>query len=111
MCHPPNMFGLKMVFRDRGYSYVDTQGKGMQLVTPDDVTISIQWGTGNYCSNRTFEGPKSVGELHLSHNAEMSMWRGDGSMLIPEGWTSDVKGWMSVFEILRIVDYMMGTPR
>jgi len=41
-----------------------TGGKGFQLDLPNGVTVSVQWGPGNYCDsdvrNADFEAPKKA---------------------------------------------------
>lgn len=80
-----------------------TSGKGFKLTFENGVTISVQFGLGNYCENRSFnlyfdewaEREREAGERGCE-NAEIAIWRGDD-------WynfgTDTVKGWVSPNEI------------
>lgn len=79
-----------------------TSGKGFQMTFENGVTISVQFGWGNYHDNREmFPGPdyaetdRRLGQ-EGSPNAEIAIWRGDD-------WynfgTDTVKGWVSPNEI------------
>jgi hypothetical protein len=106
---PPTTIQQLLESFDRlGYEYVNLKGQGCTLETPEDIVISIQWSPRHYCFARQFNFITPETLLH-GWNAEMCMWhKKDNRVHRPEGWEADVKGWIPVYEILRIVEYMMG---
>ncbi len=77
-----------------------TRNKGFHLTFDNGLTISIQIGVGNYCSNRSlykdfdFEQQQSITECN---NAEIAIWDKDNIWFKFEGDT--VKGWVKTEEI------------
>jgi hypothetical protein len=59
-----------------------TQGQGFQLVFPNKVCASVQWGVVNYCENRSLTPDASGKELRQlttegfwdSNDAEVMAW-------------------------------------
>ena len=52
--------------------FVSTENKGFQLTFQNGWTISVQWGKGNYCSNRNLE-IKDESMLEAK-SAEIAIW-------------------------------------
>jgi hypothetical protein len=77
-----------------------TQGKGFQITFPNGWTASVQFGTGNYCDNRSHE---VFNGYHSCENAEIAAWRGERR--INDVWHNfadgdHVKGWVKANEVL-----------
>lgn len=47
-----------------------TAGKGFHVTFPNGLTVSVQWGYGNYCDNRDHEGAR-VRHDYMTMQAEM----------------------------------------
>ena len=72
-----------------------TGGKGFAITTDNGVTVSVQFGSGNYCDNRT--------GLSTSENAEVAVWFADGKW---HNWGSDdVVGYVPANEVSRLIGY------
>ena len=55
----------------------DTQGKGFQLTFSNGLTISVQFGYGNYCENhvkKTEDKPNLYSYELSSKDAEVAIW-------------------------------------
>ena len=55
------------------------RGKGFHVTFENDVTVSVQFGYGNYCENR--DEYEKLGGLHIpefveSADAEIAIWQG-----------------------------------
>ena len=72
-----------------------TRGKGFHLTFANGWTVSVQWGNGNYCSNRCNPDPKP-GTDHTCVNAEVLCWKEHA----PE---EDVKSYVSAEEVARFI--------
>ena len=53
---------------------VSTENKGFQLTFKNGYTISIQFGRGNYCSNRNNVDKPQEQVSYKSVNAEVAAW-------------------------------------
>ena len=51
-----------------------TQGKGFHMTFSNGCTISVQFGSGNYCSNRDTNFNPSVDHFCESPDAEIAVW-------------------------------------
>jgi len=47
-----------------------TEGKGFTLKFDNNLTISVQFGQGNYCSQKN----NAIRHLHQSKDAEIAIW-------------------------------------
>lgn len=52
--------GLTRMPKSAQKNFVCTFGRGLQMRLPNGYIVSIQFGTSNYCSNRTLEVGKAV---------------------------------------------------
>lgn len=59
-----------------------TDGKGFQITFANGVTVSVQFGLGNYCSNRNDEHLK-YGSISCE-NAEIAVWDKNGVDILSE---------------------------
>ena len=62
-------------------------------------TISVQWGVGNYCSNRLAE---PVGVDCESATAEVAVWDAAG-VFLKLGEYDDVIGWQTPDDVSRLI--------
>ena len=75
-----------------------TMNKGFQMTFENGMTISVQFGYGNYSSNR-HDAPLDATKLHglESETAEIAVWDANGK------WVNfqydQVKGWVSADEV------------
>lgn len=57
-----------------------TQGKGFNMTFENGFTISVQWGYGNYCSNKSFNQDYEAERKHScfgAYTAEIVVWHKD----------------------------------
>ena len=92
-----------------------TGGKGFQLDLPNGVTVSVQWGPGNYCDNNNagFDAPgktAAAGEEWGSNLAECAAFitGSDLSWISVPGYTDvggdDVCGYLNVSQVLDFIN-------
>lgn len=80
--------------------FTATQNKGFQLTFENGLTISVQWGTGNYCENRSFTtqyNSEMEQQIWSSENAEIAIWDKYNNWYNFESDT--VKGWVTPDEV------------
>lgn len=83
-----------------------TQGKGFQMTFENGFTISVQWGYGNYCSNKNYNHDSEAERKHSifgATSAEIAVWHKDSdgrNFLQIEGncW-GHVIGWLTPDEV------------
>jgi len=93
-----------------------TQGSGFQLTFGNGWTASVQFGAGNYASNRNadyFAARK--GERWESTTAEIAAWHGKQSDHInwynfENGNGDEVKGWCSTDEVVEFLGMVATLP-
>ena len=80
-----------------------TANKGVHIVFPNGYSISIQWGTINYCGNRARE--IGFGQpVPASITAETAIMNPDGGFVLYKG--AEVQGYQSVTEVLETMNYV-----
>ena len=63
--------------------------KGFQLSFENGITISVMFGSGNYCENKSIQFKTSgFDEVHKSKDAEVYAWKGDDNVPTVRGWMS-----------------------
>jgi len=76
------------------------QNKGFSMTFKNGLTISVQFGTGNYCSRRDFIAAivsEKDSDICESDDAEIAIWDSNNTWF---NFGSDtVKGWVSVDEV------------
>lgn len=80
--------------------FTSTINHGFQMTFENNLTISVQFGTGNYCERRSFCGPyDSEMSEHIIHSAdaEIAIW--DKSDVWFNFGSDNVKGWVSPDEV------------
>lgn len=86
-------------------SFITTQNKGFQIKFENGFSISVQWGTMNYCERKNLmsehesEMKESIVE---SVNAEIAIFDGEGEML-EIGKHDTVIGWVSPDEVAKVI--------
>jgi hypothetical protein len=87
--------------------------RGFRMTFKNGWSISVQWGPGNYISDRSrdLDGPQK-NELWPSVNAEIAIFQPDGEWHRPEGedWSDDVKGWVTPDEVLCYMNLIASKP-
>ena len=80
--------------------FTNCYNQGVQFTFANGLTISIQWGKGNYCQNQSsdlgspFTSPREILE---SIDAEIAIWDQDGYDYCFEN--DNVKGWVATDEV------------
>jgi len=88
---------------------------GFQIDMENGWTVSIQWGIGNYCSNRSSRGNpfSDVPDYLECPDAEIAAWptdsRGEGMGTSTNEWYTfedgqQVKGWQRPTEVLAFIN-------
>jgi hypothetical protein len=73
--------------------------KGFTLTFENGLTISVQFGHGNYCGRRNTPNPDEVNSITTSFDAEIAIWN-DRCIWYNFGG-SEVKGWVNPDEIAK----------
>lgn len=82
-----------------------TGGKGFQMTFANGWTVSVQFGSGNYCENQT---PFSVIEKGESKDAEIAAWDENGTW---HNFGNDtVKGRCSANEVAEFITKIAAMP-
>lgn len=91
-----------------------TMGKGFLMSFENGLTISVQWGPGNYCKNYSKKYEVHDGRQMMidceSENAEVAVWDTKtgkylhaGDFLNDPDAVDDVLGWLSADEVAEII--------
>ena len=93
-------------------SFKITGGKGFHFKFPNGVTVSVQFGAGNYCEHYDDDmmdwiESKGKGTIE-SHDAEVAIWKEGGEWITWE-YTGDedqqVIGYQTFEEVLEILKW------
>ena len=94
-----------------------TRGKGFHITFENGITVSVQFGGGNYCEHyNDMIGMEREMQDHWqminnpvqeSRDAEVAIWGKDGRWLTPlyTGNGDDVIGWQSPKQVLDILTW------
>lgn len=94
-----------------------TNGTGFHITFPSGITLSTQFGGGNYCINYDLEiGIEKKKSKVQSKNAEIAIWDEEGKWLTNQAYKElfneeigdDVKGNVEIEEWLKILDWCQG---
>lgn len=102
---------LKTMKTGSNMGFKITQGKGFHITFDNGWTASVQWGTGNYCSNRnlnihyTTELDKEVGATG-SEDAEIAAWDKSGNWY--NFGADEVKGYVTPNKVLMFLNMVAG---
>lgn len=85
---------------------IDNQ-KGFKITYKNGYTVSVQFGGGNYCTNRDLPIEKWGQAVPASDTAETALMTKDGFV---EYQGDDVQGYMSPSEVLKLMVYAESLP-
>jgi hypothetical protein len=80
--------------------FKSTFNRGFQMSFENGLTISVQWGSGNYCDRRNFSDGLKTDLKHdvvNCSNAEIAIW--DAEQVWFDFGNDQVKGWCSADEV------------
>ena len=82
--------------------FTSSYNKGFTMAFANQLCISVQWGTGNYCERRSYTSDFTAEmkqPVVQSTNAEIMIWHVESGeeFLFTEGRT--VKGWVEADEV------------
>ena len=84
--------------------FTATQNKGFRMNFENGLTISVQWGTMNYCEKKNL-GAKYKDEMKEpiweSKSAEIAVFNEEG--IVPIGGDDQVIGWLSSNEVASVI--------
>ena len=91
-----------------------TEGKGFQITFPNGWTVSVQFGPGNYCSNRYagFSGSANPrnSNVYQCDDAEVAVFDASGEIVRITPW-DQVEGDVSPERVAEIIAIVSGpTP-
>ena len=93
-------------------TFVATQNKGFGITFQNGFTISVQWGTENYCEHRNLDidfedlpNPKEENRWE-SRTAEIAVFNDKG--IVPVGEHDDVIGWLTPDEVAKAIEIVSG---
>jgi hypothetical protein len=94
--------------------FVITQGSGFQLTLGNGWMASVQFGAGNYASNRntTFHAARKE-DFWESNTAEIAAWYGEQEGNIRNWYnfgTDQVKGWCTADEVVEFLGMVSRLP-
>jgi len=84
--------------------FVATRNKGFAMTFDNGFTISVQWGTFNYCEKKNLgsDGDEEMKTKRWeSRTAEIAVFNDTG--IIPVGNHDDVIGWCSTDEVATVI--------
>jgi hypothetical protein len=90
-----------------------TDCKGFHITFTNGITLSTQFGFGNYCANHDIETGCEPQVKLQSWNAEIAIWDKEGAWLTKQAYKEkcnkeigdDVEGYVKIEEWLEIVDW------
>ena len=86
-------------------SFIATENKGFGMTFDNGFTISIQWGTMNYCEKKNLMA-EYKGEIKEpiweSKSAEIAVFDTEGE-IVPLEVYDQVKGWLTPNEVAKVI--------
>ena len=84
--------------------FIATENKGFRMNFENGLTISVQWGTMNYCEKKNL-GAEYKDEMKepiwASTSAEVAVFNDEG--IVPVGNSDAVIGWCSADEVATVI--------
>ena len=94
--------------------FKSTNRKGFHITLPNKITISTQFGAGNYCENRYLSIIDTMNDDAECVNAELAIWTEDGTWITDkimekfgedygdQIWADiDIEKWLKILDICR----------
>ena len=81
-------------------------GKGFQITLANGWAVSVQFGAGNYCENRSYG--YNIPEFGSSPDAEIAAW--DANNNWHDFGSDQVKGWCSADEVVAFLAEVAAFP-
>ncbi len=83
--------------------FVSTRNHGFQMTFDNGITISVQFGQGNYCERKNLQGSyrgdmDAATPIIMSENAEIAIWHKDSDTWF-QFESDQVKGWVTTNEV------------
>jgi len=108
------------MIRGPGFRIID--GRGFHITLPNNYTLSVQFGAGNYCSNYNESIVEEMEQARLgklnrqSPDAEIAAWAPDGKWVTRDIWQSvfgksvndDVVGRVGPAEVVELLCHLRG---
>ena len=90
-------------------SFTATQNKGFRMKFENGFSISVQWGTENYCEKKSFNTDTDPTKERIweSTSAEIAVFNDEG--IVPIGDSDDVIGWCSADEVAKAIKIISST--
>ena len=86
-------------------SFIATENKGFRMKFENGFTISVQWGTMNYCSKKNLGaeyGDEMKEQIWESPSAEIAVFDTIGE-IVHIGDDDAVIGWLSADEVAKVI--------
>ena len=90
--------------------FTATENKGVRMNFENGFTISVQWGTMNYCEKKNLgaeHGDEIKGPIWKSTTAEIAVFNDEG--IVPVGDSDEVIGWCSADEVAKVIKIVSST--
>ena len=90
-------------------TFVATGNKGFGITFQNGFTISVQWGTMNYCEKKNLgaDGDEEMKTKRWeSRTAEIAVFNDKG--IVPVGENDDVIGWLTPNEVAKAIEIVSG---
>ncbi len=89
--------------------FMVNDGKGFQLLLANGMTVSVQWGSGNYCRNRNLSF--TTNPIPPCATAETAVWGSDGNYIKrEEGDYDTVQGDQTPDKVAATIAWAAGLP-
>ena len=96
--------------------FKSTDRKGFHMTFENGLTVSVQWGGGNYCENRDNMDFSCTKDME-SKNAEIAVWSNKcwlnaNNFLSDEDadWCDDVVGWLTPEQVVDLLVRVKNYP-
>ncbi len=80
-----------------------TSNKGFQITFENKITVSVQFGIGNYCDKKDegIMGSEKLLDIWEAKTAEVAVWDVNNTWLDIQG--NQVKGWVNPSELIKLL--------
>lgn len=88
--------------------------KGFHITFSNGVTISVQWGSSNYCNNRSLDVIDTLNQDPKEcKNAEIMIWKSTGDLKPNFDWwdsRDNVRGYCTPEQVLEAMNWAASLP-